>query len=183
MNMNIDLSQLKEKINGNVLITIILVVLAIALGYAGWVTFQEGVDLEASVAKHITSYNESRALLKDLKDLQANSEYYIAQKEKYDAVIAEADSYNEVDYYVELVETCETFELDVLEIEVGKAIANKTVQEATSTVTVVGDEINIKNMVKHITSQEQIARVDAISMAEQEDGTVVAILTVVNFTK
>jgi hypothetical protein len=38
-------------------------------------------------------------------------------------------------------------------------------------------------MIKKITSQQEIARVDAVSMAEQEDGTVVAILTIVNFTK
>ncbi len=183
MNMNINLSQLKDKINGNVIITIILVLLAAVLGYAGWYTFQEGVDLEASVAKQITVYNDNRTLLKNLKDLQANSEYYLAQKEKYDAVIADEGAYNRVDYYVELVELCEEYELKVTEIEVGELTASGVVNEATATVTVIGDEINVKGMVKHITSQEQIARVDSISMAEQEDGTVVAILTIVNFTK
>lgn len=183
MNMNINLSQLKDKINGNVIITIILVLLAAVLGYAGWYTFQEGVDLEASVAKQITAYNDNRALLKNLKNLQANSEYYLAQKEKYDAVIADEGTYNRVDYYVELVELCEEYELKVTEIEVGELTASGVVNEATATVTVIGDEINVKGMVKHITSQEQIARVDSISMAEQEDGTVMAILTIVNFTK
>ena len=47
MNSNINLSQIKEKINGNVVITIVLVLLAAILGVAGWFTFQEGVELEA----------------------------------------------------------------------------------------------------------------------------------------
>ena len=65
----------------------------------------------------------------------------------------------------------------------GELTANGVVNEAAAKITVVGDEINVKSMVKYITSQQEIARVDSISMAEQEDGTVVAILTIVNFTK
>lgn len=183
MNMNINLSQLKDKFNGNVVITIVLILLAAVLGYAGWYTFQEGVSLEASVARQITEYNDNRTLLKNLKDLQANSEYYLAQKEKYDAVIADEGTYNRVDYYVELVETCEEYDLTITEIEVGELTENGVVNEAIATVTVTGDEINVKNMIKYITSQEEIARIDSISMVEQEDGTVVAILTIVNFTK
>lgn len=183
MNMNINLSQLKDKVNGNVVIIVILILLAAMLGYAGWYTFQEGVELEASVAKQITVYNDNRALLKNLKNLQANSNYYLAQKAEYDSVIADEGTYNRVDYYVELVETCEEYDLKVVEIEVGELTANGIVNEANATVTVVGDEINVKGMIKKITSQQEIARVDAVSMAEQEDGTVVAILTIVNFTK
>lgn len=183
MDKKINLSQFKEKVNGNVVITIILIILAIVLGYACWFTFEQGVELEAKVASEIVNYNDNRILLKNLKDLQANSNYYIAQKEKYDEVIAENGTYNEVDYYIELTELCEAYELAVQEITVGEMSSNGYAQELTSTVTVVGNELNVKNMAQYIVSQKEIARIDTITMTEQEDGTVVASMVIVNFTK
>ena len=183
MNTNINLSQIKEKVNGNVIITIVLILLAVVLGYVCWLTFDEGVKLEADVSKHITEYNDNRNLLKSLKNLQANSDYYAAQKEKYDDVIADADTYNTVDYYVELTELCEKYELTIKEITIGELVPTGSVKSATSTIAVEGDEINVKQMAKFIVSQQEIARIDTIAMAEQEDGSVVASLVIVNFTK
>lgn len=183
MNTNINLSQIKEKINGNVVITVILVLLAVVLGYVCWLTFEEGVDLEASVSSHITEYNDNRNLLKNLKNLQANSDYYAAQKEKYDEVIADADTYNTIDYYVELTELCERYELTIKEITIGEMVPTGSVKSATSTLAVEGDEINVKQMAEFIISQKQIARIDTIAMTEQADGSVLASLVIVNFTK
>ncbi len=183
MNTNINLSQIKDKINGNVIITIILVALSIVLGYTCWITFEQGVDLEAKVSSQITAYNDNRTLLKNLKNLQANSDYYLAQKEKYDEVIAEADSYNSVDYYVELTELCERYGLTIQEITVGELVQNGSVKSATTTLAVTGSEIDIKQMAEYIVSQQEIARIDSIAMTEQADGTVAAALQIVNFTK
>lgn len=183
MNMNINLSQIKEKISTNVIITIVLILLAGVLGYVSWLTFQDGVALEAKVSEQITVYNGNRNLLRNLKDLQANSSYYLAQKEKYDEVIADADTYNTVDYYVELTELCEKYELKVIELNIGELVPSGVVNSATTTVAVSGEEINVKQMIEYIVTQEKIARVDSIAMTEQADGSVVASFVIVNFTK
>ena len=183
MNTNIDLSQLKEKVNGNVVITAILIILAIVLGYVCWLTFEEGVALEARVSSEIVQYNQNRNLLKSLKDLKANSNYYVAQKEKYDEVIADNGTYNSVDYYVELSELCDRFGLTIKEITVGEMSAVGSVNLASTTLIVIGDEIDIKQMAEHIVSQQEIARIDSIAMTQQADGTVIASLVIVNFTK
>ena len=60
MNTNIDLSKLKENINGNVIITAILIILAVVLGYVCWLTFEDGVALEARVSSEIVEYNQNR---------------------------------------------------------------------------------------------------------------------------
>lgn len=183
MNTNINLSQIKEKVNGNVIITVVLIILAIVLGYVCWLTFDKGVSLEARVASEISEYNQNRSLLKNLKDLKANSDYYVAQKEKYDEVIADADTYNTVDYYVELSELCDRYGLTIKEISIGDITPSGSVKTATSTLVVTGEEIDVKQMAEYIVSQQEIARIDSIAMAEQEDGSVVASFIIVNFTK
>ena len=183
MNTNIDLSQLKEKVNGNVVITAILIILAIVLGYVCWLTFEDGVALEARVSSEIVQYNHNRNFIKSLKDLKANSNYYVAQKEKYEEVIADNGTYNSVDYYVELSELCDRFGLTIKELTVGEMSAVGSVNSASTTLIVIGDEIDIKQMAEHIVSQQEIARIDSIAMTQQADGTVIASLVIVNFTK
>ena len=183
MNTNIDLSKLKENINGNVIITAILIILAVVLGYVCWLTFEDGVALEARVSSEIVEYNQNRNLLRSLKDLKANSNYYIAQKEKYDEVIADNGTYNYVDYYVELSELCDRYGLTIKDITVGDMAPSGSVNSASTTLTVIGDEIDIKQMAEYIISQQEIARIDSIAMTQQSDGTVVASLVIVNFTK
>lgn len=183
MNTNINLSQIKDKINTNVIITIILVILAAVLAYTCYFTFQESVELEDEIYKSVETYNDNKVLLKNLKKLQANSNYYTAQKEKYDEVIAESGSYNKVDYYVELTELCETYELTIQSIEVGEMTSTGKVQQASTLITVSGSEINVKSMAEYIVSQKEIARIDNIAMTQQEDGTVIAAMTITNFTK
>jgi hypothetical protein len=183
MNININLSQIKDKINGNVIITIILILLAFLLGYTCWYTFEEGEELQSTIYTSVEQYENNRLLLKNLKNLQANSDYYAAQKEKYDEVIADADTYNTVDYYVELTELCEKYELTIKEITIGEMVPMGNVKSATSTLAVEGDEINVKQMAEFIVSQKQIARIDTMAMTEQADGSVLASLVIVNFTK
>ena len=183
MNTNINLSQIKDKIDSNVIITVILVVLAIVLGYTCWLTFEQSVELQDSVYESVERYESNRTLLKNLKALQANSDYYLAQKAKYDEVIAEEDSYNSVDYYVELTELCERYGLTIEELTVGEMAPNGNVKSATTVLAVSGNEIDVKQMAEYIVSQKVIARIDSIAMTEQPDGTVVAALQIVNFTK
>lgn len=183
MNTNINLSQIKGKINGNVIITIVLILLAFVLGYTCWYTFEQGEKLHNTIYTSVEQYENNRLLLKNLKNLKANSDYYAAQKEKYDEVIADADTYNTVDYYVELSELCDKYELTIKEITVGELVPMGNVKSATSTITVEGDEINVKQMAEFIVSQQEIARIDSIAMTEQADGSAVASFVIVNFTK
>lgn len=183
MNKDINLSQLKDKLNPNALITILLIVLAGALIYAGWMTFEEGDSLQNSIYSNIEEYENNRKLLKNLKKLQADSNYYLAQKEKYDEVIADAGTYNTVDYYVELTEICENYELTVKDMQIGEMAPSGNVHSATTTLSVEGDEINVKRLAEFLVSQEQIVRIDSIAMTEQQDGSVLAALSIVNFTK
>lgn len=183
MNLNINLSQIKSKINSNVVITVVLVLLAALLAYSCYYTFSEGEGLKSSINAKVEEYNNNKVLLKNLKNLQANSNHYLAQKEKYDEVIAEDGSYNVVDYYVELTELCETYELKIQDISVGEMAPTGNVKQASTQVTVTGSELNVKRMAEHIVSQKEIARIDTIAMTEQEDGNVIASMVIVNFTK
>ena len=98
-------------------------------------------------------------------------------------IIADNGTYNPVDYYVEIDELCAKYNLKIVDISVGNMVANGLVFEATTTLAVVGEEIDVRRMAVEIVSQEQIARIDTIAMAKQEDGTVAATMTIVNFTK
>lgn len=183
MNTNIKLSDLKDKINSVVLVVIAMILLVVVLGVASFFTIQEANSLKESLNSSITTLNENKLLIKNLEQLKADSEYYEAQQAEYDKVIADNGTYNAVDYYVELDELCKKYNLSVVDITVGEMQPNGLVNEATTTLAVVGEEIDIRRMAVEIVSQEQIARVDTIAMAAQEDGTVAASLVIVNFTK
>ena len=62
-------------------------------------------------------------------------------------------------------------------------VENGNINQATTTIAVVGEEIDVRRMAVEIVSQEQIARIDTIAMAKQQDGTVAASMVIVNFTK
>ena len=88
-----------------------------------------------------------------------------------------------MDYYIELDELCKKYNLRIADISVGDMVANGNVNQATTTIAVVGEEIDVRRMAVEIVSQEQIARIDTIAMAKQQDGTVAASMVIVNFTK
>lgn len=187
MNKKIDLSQLKGKINANVVIIAVLGLFALVLGYVSWLTFSEGVALEAATSQCVVEYNNSKILLKALKELQSDSDYYLKQKDSYDSVIAEDGTYDSLEYYLDLIDICEEYDLTINEITAGELEYINNVKTAKTSLVVVGDEINVKQMAQYMISlkktDNKIARIDDITMAEQEDGTVVASLTIVNFTK
>ncbi len=183
MNTNIKLSDLKEKVSTTVLVAVAMVVLVIVLGVASYFTITEVATLKAQIGSSITSLNDNKIFVTSLEKLKANSKYYEAQQAEYDKVIADAGTYNSVDYYVTLDEMCERYNLKIVEIAVGDMVAGGLVNQATTTIAVVGDEVDVRRMAVEIVSQEKIARIDTIAMAQQEDGTVAATLVITNFTK
>lgn len=183
MNTKINLSDLKEKINTTVLVAIAMVVLVVILGVASYFTIKEVTELKDSIGKNVIAFNENKHLVSSLEKLRADSEYYAKQQAEYDKVIAANGTYNVVDYYVEIDELCKKYNLKVADISVGDMVENGNINQATTTIAVVGEEIDVRRMAVEIVSQEQIARIDTIAMAKQQDGTVAASMVIVNFTK
>lgn len=183
MNTKINLSDLKDKVSSVVLLTVAMVLLVIVLGVASFFTIKEVSDLKASIGSSVTKLDENKIFVASLEKLKADSKYYEAQQAEYDKVIADNGSYNPVDYYVEVDELCRKYNLQIVDISVGEMEENGLVHEASTTLAVVGEEINIRRMAVEIVSQERIARIDTIAMAKQQDGTVAATMVIVNFTK
>ncbi|MBR5190433.1 MAG: hypothetical protein IKU66_04005 [Clostridia bacterium] len=183
MNKDIKLSDLKEKVNSTVLVAIAMVLLVVVLGVASYFTIQEVTSLKDTIGKTVIAYNENKNLVASLEKLKADSEYYAKQQAEYDKVIADNGTYNTVDYYVEIDEICKKYNLQIVDISVGDMVVNGNVSEATTALSVVGEEIDVRRMAVEIVSQEQIARIDTIAMAKQQDGTVAASMVIVNFTK
>lgn len=183
MNTKINLSGLKDKVSSVALVVIAMVVLVVVLGVASYFTISEVANLKESIGSNITRYDENKIFVASLEKLKADSKYYEAQQAEYDKVIAENGSYNTVDYYIELDEMCKKYNLTVVDISVGDMVANGLVNEATTVIAVVGEEVDVRRMAVEIVSQEQIARIDTIAMAKQQDGTVAASMVIVNFTK
>ncbi len=183
MNTKINLSGLKDKVSSVVLVVIAMVLLVAVLGVASYFTITEVANLKESIGASVTKYDENKIFVASLEKLKADSKYYEAQQAEYDKVIADNGTYNPVDYYVELDEICKKYNLKVVDISVGDMVANGLVNEAITTIAVVGEEVDVRRMAVEIVSQEQIARIDTIAMAKQQDGTVAASMVIVNFTK
>ncbi len=183
MNTKINLSGLKDKVSSVALVVIAMVLLVAVLGVASYFTINEVGQLKDRIGSSVTKYDENKIFVASLEKLKADSEYYEAQQAEYDKVIADNGTYNSVDYYVEIDELCKKYNLKLIDISVGEMQANGLVNEATTTIAVVGEEVDVRRMAVEIVSQEQIARIDTIAMAKQEDGTVAASMVIVNFTK
>lgn len=183
MNTKINLSGLKDKVSTVALVIIAMVLLVAVLGVASYFTITEVAQLKDTIGSSVTKYDENKIFVASLEKLKADSKYYEAQQAEYDKVIADAGSYNPVDYYVKVEEMCTRYNLNIVDIQVGDMVSNELVNEASTTIAVVGQEIDIRKMAVEIVSQEQIARIDTIAMAKQEDGTVAATMVIVNFTK
>lgn len=182
MNKNFG-NPLKGKINSVTLIVLVIVVLVGVLGTATWFTLKQTFEVSDNIQNVKTDLNNNRILMNRLEELKSNSEYYENQKAEYDKVIADAGTYNEIDYYIELDSICRKFNLIISDIEVGKLEATGNYQSAKTQLTVTGEEIDIRRMAAEIVSQPQIARIDDISMIENGNGTVTATFAIVNFTK
>ena len=183
MKTKINLSDLKIKISTVALVVIAMVLLVAVLGVASYFTIAEVTELKETIGSSITKFDENKIFVASLEKLKADSKYYEAQQAEYDKVIADNGTYNTVDYYVELDEMCKKYNLRVVDISVGDMVANGLVYEATTSIAVVGEEVDVRRMAVEIVSQEEIARIDTIAMAKQEDGTVAASMVIVNFTK
>lgn len=183
MNKKIDLSLLKDKLNGVALIGVVMVLLVAVMGFASWYTIKSSLEVKTSIDDVVSEYNDNKVLVSRLEALKNNSGEYIEQKEKYDAVIADEGSYSVKGYTIALDELCTEYHLDIVEMNVGQIENQGNVNVAKTTLSVVGDELDVRKMAAAIVSQQCIARIDDIAMAKQEDGTVAATMTIVNFTK
>ncbi|MGN0539224.1 MAG: hypothetical protein ACI4KI_05150 [Candidatus Fimenecus sp.] len=183
MNKKLDLSLLKEKLNGVALIGIVMVLLVAVMGFASWYTIKTSMETKVKIQNVVSEYNSNKLLVSSLKALKNNSDDYVTQKEKYDSVIAEAGSYSVKGYTVELDEKCAEYNLEITDLNVGNIENQGNVNAAKTTISVVGKEIDVRRFAADIVSQQCIARIDDIAMAKQEDGTVAATMTIVNFTK
>lgn len=183
MNTKINLSGLKDKVSTVALVIIAMILLVVVLGVASYFTISEVAQLKETIGSSITKYDENKIFVASLEKLRADSKYYEAQQAEYDKIIADNGTYNVVDYYVELDEMCKKYNLKVVDISVGNMVANGLVCEAKTTIAVVGEEVDVRRMAVEIVSQQEIARIDTIAMAKQEDGTVAASMVIVNFTK
>ena len=183
MNTKINLSSLKDKVSTVALVVIAMVILVAVLGVASYFTITEVAQLKETIGSSVTKFDENKIFVASLEKLKADSKYYEAQQAEYDKVIADNGTYNPVDYYIELDELCQKYNLKIVDISVGDMVANGLVFEATTTIAVVGKEVDVRRMAVEIVSQEEIARIDTIAMAKQQDGTVAATMAIVNFTK
>lgn len=183
MNTKINLSGLKDKVSTVALVVIAMVILVAVLGVASYFTILEVARLNETIGASVTKYDENKIFVASLEKLKADSKYYEAQQAEYDKVIADNGTYNTVDYYVELDEMCKKYNLQVVDISVGSMVTNGLVNEARTTIAVVGEEVDVRRMAVEIVSQQEIARIDTIAMAKQEDGTVAATMVIMNFTK
>lgn len=183
MNTKINLSGLKDRVSTVALVVIAMVLLVAVLGVASYFTINEVAELKERIGSSVTAYDENKIFVASLEKLKADSKYYEAQQAEYDKVIADAGTYNAVDYYVAIDEMCKKYNLKVIDISVGDMQSNGLVNQATTTLAVVGEEVDVRRMAVEIVSQEKIARIDTIAMAKQQDGTVAASMVIVNFTK
>ncbi|MCR4595125.1 MAG: hypothetical protein K5761_08735 [Clostridiales bacterium] len=181
MNKKIDLSSLKG--NDSIVVAVLMVILMIILCLAGWFTIQRASNVQTEVDGSIEKFNQNIALLTNLRTLRDNSSYYEAQKAKYDEVIAENGSYSAKEYSMDLDDLCRKYDLEIQEWEVGEMSPSASVNSAKTTITVVGKESNVEKLCTYIVTQKEIARIDDYSIVANDDGTVIAMLTIVNFTK
>lgn len=183
MNKKFNFSLSKDKINTVTILVIVMVLLAAVLGVASYFTVKRAVSTSESIKTVKAELEDDKLLITRLKALRSNAEYYQKQREEYDKVIADYDSYNRVDYYIALDEMCRDYNLKVEELTVGDLEPMGNVNMALTTLTVTGQEIDVRSMAKDIVSQLEIARIDDIAMVKGEDGTVTATMKIVNFTK
>ena len=183
MKLNVDLSSLKEKVNGVVLVVVLVVILIALLGFGTYYTVNEGINTSEKISEVKSQYANNIKLVGDLNVLKNNSDFYVAQKEKYDKVIADSSDYSVKNYLITLDDMCRKYDLDIKEIEVGEMVSMGDVSAARTTLSVVGKESDVRSMAIEILSNEKITRIDDFAIAPAEDDNVEAALTIVNFGK
>ncbi len=181
MNKKIDLSSLKG--NDSIIVAILMVLLMIILCVAGWFTFQKTIVLKEELDTSVNAYSERISLLTSLRALRDNSEYYEAQKAKYDEVIKDNGTYSVIGYTLDIDDLCREYDLTIQELDVGGMATEGTVNAARTKITLVGKESNVKKFCAYVVSQKEIARIDDFTMVTNGDDTVTASMTIVNFTK
>ena len=67
--------------------------------------------------------------------------------------------------------------------EVGTLETKDNYQTAKSVITVSGDEADVRRLAVDLISRQEIARIDDFAVTMQDDSTVLAVMTLVNFTK
>lgn len=180
MNKKIDLSSIKE--NESILVGFAMVVLALILGVALFLTFKETVAIKDSINTTINTANANKEHIINLRKIKADQEKYKRQEVAYDANIASPDTYDTLQKQIELEDMLVKYNLTGT-AKAGELTSYAGVQKAESTVEVIGKESDVKAMCLELLSPDYIVRIDSFQIADNADGTVTAAFTVVNFTK
>ena len=185
MKFNFDLKSLKEKANGVVLVVLLVIILLGLLIFATWYTVSEANATKESIASVKEEYNKNIQLIQDLRKLKSNSEFYVAQKVKYDEVVADNGSYDKVDYTIYIDNLTRKYNLVIDEMEVGEMQSSGNSMSARTHLSVTGKEQDVRTMAEEIVSKKTITRIDDFALVNtgDEEGNVQATMTIVNFTK
>lgn len=174
---------LKGKVNSTVVIVILMVLLVGLMGFLCWYSFQQSEETQKSISTLAAAYADKKVLLSQLIDLQDNSEEYIRQKEKYDAVVADEGTYTVKDQSIKMDDLCRAYNLTLVDVQVGALEDAGNHKIARTVLSVTGSEFDVKRFAVDYISKQEIARIDDIAITGQEDGTVAAVMTLVDVTK
>lgn len=183
MAAKLDKSSLKGKLNGVALIGIAMILLVVILGVAMWLTIKDCKSTDAAIKSTITTYNNSKLQLGTYKAIAKDYEQFQTIQAEIDDKIGKYDEYNTKEYKLKMYEMCEDYNLELTGIFVGDMSAVGAVYMADTTVSVVGDELNVRKMIKELISSEQVTKVDEITIEYLGDGTVSATFVVTNIAK
>lgn len=125
MDKKFNLSSFKGKVDSTVFLVLFLVLLAALLGVASYFTVKTSMETSDKIKSVNEELEDNYVLIGRLRELKKNSDYYLKQKAEYDKVIADAGTYNSVDYYVELDSLCRKYDLKIEEIKVGEPGARR----------------------------------------------------------
>jgi hypothetical protein len=183
MALKLDKSSLKEKLNGVTLVGLAMVLLVIILGVAMWLTIKDCQAKEASINSTITTYNTNKLQLGTLKAIAKDFDQFQKIQEEIDKKIAKKEDYSAKAYKIKMYEMCEDYNLEVAGVYAEEMSAVGSVYMANTTVSVVGNELNVRKMIKELISSEQVTKVDEITIEYLGSGQVSASFVVTNIAK
>ena len=183
MAAKLNTSSLKEKINGVTLISVAMVLLVIILGVAMWLTIKDCNAKELAINTTITEYNNNKVQLGTFKAIAKDFDQFQKIQAAIDKKIAPISEYNSKEYKIKMYEMCEEYNLEITGIQAGEMVPMGTVYTADTTLSVVGDELNVRKMIKELISNEQVTKVDGITIEYLGDGNVTATFIITNIAK
>lgn len=183
MALKLDKSSLKGKPNGVTLISVAMILLVLILGVAMWLTIKDCKEKEAAIGSTITTYNNSKLQLGTYKAIAKDYDQFQKIQAEINEKIGTYDEYNTKEYKMKMYEMCKEYNLELTGIFVEDMSAVGAVYMADTTVSVVGDELNVRKMIKELISSKQVTKVDEITIEYLGSGQVSATFVVTNIAK